>query len=59
MNAQNQVVVEQVTTPQLVTHPGKLEFTIKIHNQLNRVFHGQGAVAQINVDGKLFGKYGL
>ena len=37
----------------LIARPDRLEFTVKIHNQLNRVFHGQGAVAQINVDGKL------
>ncbi|HEY5233517.1 MAG TPA: hypothetical protein VIK35_08295 [Verrucomicrobiae bacterium] len=55
MNLQTQVVVEQVTTPHLVAQPGRLEFNVKIHNQLNRVFHGQGAVAQINVDSKLFG----
>jgi hypothetical protein len=53
INPQNQVVVEQVTTPHLIARPDRLEFTVKIHNQLNRVFHGQGAVAQINVDGKL------
>lgn len=47
------VFVEQDTTPQLVAQPGRLVFTVKIHNQLNRVFHGQGAVVQFNVDGKL------
>lgn len=52
-NTQNKVYVEQVTTPQLKTEPRRLEFTVKINNQLNRVFHGQGAVAQFNVDGKL------
>ena len=53
MNTQTQVVAEYVTTPQLKTAPSRLEFTVKIHNQLNRVFHGQGAVVQFNVDGKL------
>jgi hypothetical protein len=52
-NLQNKVYVEQDTTPQLIAEPNRLEFTIKIHNQLNRVFHGQGAVVQFNVDGKL------
>ena len=50
---QNKVFVEQITTPLLKSEPGRVEFTVKIHNQLNRVFHGQGAVVQINVDGKL------
>jgi hypothetical protein len=52
-NLQNKVFVEQVTTPQLITQPSRLLFTVRINNQLNRVFHGQGAVAQFNVDGKL------
>jgi|GEM_PF-1723253 len=53
MNNQTQVVVEQATIPSLIAAPGRVEFTVKIHNQLNRVFHGQGAVVQFNVDGKL------
>jgi hypothetical protein len=53
MNNQTQVVVEQDAIPQLIAVPGRVEFTVKIHNQLNRVFHGQGAVVQFNVDGKL------
>jgi hypothetical protein len=52
-NLQNKIFVEEVTTPQLSADPSRLEFTVKIHNQLNRVFHGQGAVVQFNVDGKL------
>ena len=52
-NLQNKVFVETVTTPQLICDPNKLVFTVKIHNQLNRVFHGQGAVVQFNIDGKL------
>jgi hypothetical protein len=50
---QGKVFVEQDTAPQLKAQPGRLIFTVKIHNQLNRVFHGQGAVVQFNVDGKL------
>jgi|SRR5665213_518167 len=53
MNNQTQVVAEQSSTPQLMAEPDRLVFTVKIHNQLNRVFHGQGAVVQFNVDGKL------
>ena len=53
MNNQTQVVVEQDAIPQLKAAPSRVEFTVKIHNQLNRVFHGQGAVVQFNVDGKL------
>ena len=53
IHPQYQLVAEQSTTPHLVTDPRRLVFTIKIHNQLNRVFHGQGAVVQFNVDGKL------
>jgi hypothetical protein len=53
MNMQTQVVVEQDAIPQLKAVPGRLVFTVKIHNQLNRVFHGQGAVVQFNVDGRL------
>ena len=53
MNAQTQLVAEQTSIPQLNAEPSRLEFTVKIHNQLNRVFHGQGAVVQFNVDGKL------
>jgi hypothetical protein len=49
----NKVYVEQVTTTSLKCQPARLEFTVKIHNQLNRVFHGQGAVVQFNVDGTL------
>jgi hypothetical protein len=52
-NLQNKVYVEQDTTPQLKAEPSRLVFTVKIHNQLNRVFHGQGAVVQFNVDGTL------
>jgi len=52
-STQGKVYVEQVTTPLLMVEPSRLVFTIKIHNQLNRVFHGQGAVVQFNVDGKL------
>lgn len=52
-DTQNKVFVEQVTTPQLIAQPGRLIFTVKIHNQLNRVFHGQGAVVQFNVDGTI------
>jgi hypothetical protein len=47
----NSVYVEEVTTPYLTTDPGRLVFTVKIHNQLQRVFHGQGLVVQFNVDG--------
>jgi hypothetical protein len=53
MNQQTQVVVEQNTIPQLKAEPARVVFTVKIHNQLNRVFHGQGSVVQFNVDGKL------
>lgn len=53
MNRQTQVVVEQDAIPSLKAAPSRVEFTVKIHNQLNRVFHGQGAVVQFNVDGKL------
>jgi hypothetical protein len=53
MNQQSQVVAEQDTIPQLKAEPSRVEFTVKIHNQLNRVFHGQGSVVQFNVDGKL------
>jgi hypothetical protein len=49
----NQVFADQTTTPALTVSPKRIVFTIKIHNQLNRVFHGQGAVVQFNVDGKL------
>lgn len=49
----NNVYVQEVTVPQLKAAPSRVEFTVKIHNQLNRVFHGQGAVVQFNVDGKL------
>ena len=52
-NQPNTVYVEQVTTSELKPQPTRLVFTVKIHNQLNRVFHGQGAVVQFNVDGKL------
>jgi hypothetical protein len=52
-NLQGKVFVEQDTVSQLAAQPGRLIFTVKIHNQLNRVFHGQGAVVQFNVDGKL------
>jgi hypothetical protein len=52
-NVQNKVFVEQDTIPQLIAEPGRLVFSVKIHNQLNRVFHGQGAVVQFNVDNKL------
>lgn len=52
-STQGKVYVETVTTPLLMVEPSRLLFTIKIHNQLNRVFHGQGAVVQFNVDGKL------
>ena len=52
-STQGKVYVEKVTTPLLMVEPSRLVFTIKIHNQLNRVFHGQGAVVQFNVDGKL------
>ncbi|MBI3879402.1 MAG: hypothetical protein HY301_04980 [Verrucomicrobia bacterium] len=47
------VMVEQVTTAHLTTAPARVEFTVKIHNQLNRVFHAKGSVVQFNVDGKL------
>ena len=53
VNPKDRVFVEQVTTSQLKPQPARLEFTVKIHNQLNRVFHGQGAVVQFNVDGQL------
>ncbi len=53
INPQTQVVAEQDAIPQLIPEPDRLVFTVKIHNQLNRVFHGQGAVVQFNVDGKL------
>jgi hypothetical protein len=53
MNDPTQVVVEQDAIPQLKAAPSRVEFTVKIHNQLNRVFHGQGSLVQFNVDGKL------
>lgn len=52
-NTANKVYVEQDTTSELEPRPNRLVFMVKIHNQLNRVFHGQGAVVQFNVDGKL------
>lgn len=52
-NVQNKVFVEKDTIPQLKAEPNRLVFTVQIHNQLNRVFHGQGAVVQFNVDNKL------
>ena len=47
------VYVEKDTTTKLIPSPARLEFEVQIHNQLDRVFHAQGAVAQFNVDGKL------
>jgi hypothetical protein len=52
-NSANTVYVEQDTASTLRPSPDRLEFTVKIHNQLNRVFHGQGSVVQFNVDGTL------
>lgn len=51
--SQNSVYVERDTTSELKPSPSRLEFTVKIHNTLNRVFHGQGSVVQFNVDGTL------
>src|ERR1035437_3424944 len=52
-DVKNNKFVELVATPLLKTEPNRVEFVVKIHNQLNRVFHGQGTVVQFNVDGKL------
>lgn len=52
-NQPNVVYVEQTTTPYLVVDPVRLKFTVRVNNKLSRVFRGQGAVVQFNVDGKL------
>lgn len=40
-------------TPYLAVSPDSLKFTVKINNQLPRVFRGSGIVVQFNVGGKL------
>lgn len=50
---QNQLYVRESTEPRLVTQPRRLEFSVRINNQLSRVFRGAGSVVQFNVDGKL------
>ncbi len=48
-----QVYVQESLTPRLVTQPSRLQFTVRVNNQLDRVFRGQGSVVQFNVAGKL------
>ncbi len=47
------VFVQETVTPQLKPQPDRLQFAVRINNQMSRVFRGQGAVVQINVGGKL------
>lgn len=47
------IFVEDTTTPFLKIVPERLQFTVKINNQLARVFRGAGTVVQYNVGGKL------
>ncbi len=49
----NQIFVEERTTPYLETEPHRLQFSVRVNNKLSRVFRGQGAVVQFNVGGKL------
>ena len=52
-NSQSKVMIEQTNESHLTIDPPRLAFTVRINNKLNRVFRGQGAVVQINVDGKM------
>jgi hypothetical protein len=42
---------ETTTTPVFKPEPERIAFTLKINNQLSRVFRGQGAVVQFALDG--------
>lgn len=48
-----QVFVKETVVPGLRTQPSRLQFSVRINNNLARVFRGQGAVVQYNIGGKL------
>lgn len=48
-----QVYVEQVYTSEIGASPNRLKFTVKINNQMPRVFKGAGTIVQFNVGGRL------
>lgn len=47
------VRVQEETETILAPTPERLQFVVRLNNQLSRVFRGQGAVIQFNVDGQL------
>jgi hypothetical protein len=46
-------VIQYTASPVMTVKPKELRFTIKVNNQLSRVFRGQGIVVQFNVNNKL------
>jgi hypothetical protein len=50
---QGAVFVERTCVPELKIIPNRLRFQVTVSNQMSRVFHGAGLVAQFNVAGKL------